>query len=155
MGKWAERLALKTLQSPNGGTDKTAERGVLSVLAVPQKGGDCDFQVAPLPGDAVAIAAPDLSTVAWTDDDIGRFITRRARLMRWGWSEPDAERLAERLVLRDRVGDDRASCAECQHHRPGRCGNHRAAGLHSPEVGRDLVAMLQRCPGFGGSVPAG
>lgn len=83
----------------------------------------------------------------WTDDDIARFSERCARLMRWGWPEADAQALAERLVIRDRSGDDRASCIECQHHRPGRCGNHRAAGLHSPDVGHDLAAMLQRCPG--------
>lgn len=89
----------------------------------------------------------DLAAVAWTDGDIARFIARRARLLRWGWAEPDAETLAERLVKRDRERDDRVSCAECQHYRPGRCGNHRRAGLHSPDVGRDLMALLQRCPG--------
>jgi len=89
-----------------------------------------------------------VSAVAWTDGDIARFIGRRTRLMRWGWPEADAETLAERLVMRDRAADDdRVNCTECHHHRPGRCGNHRAAGLHSPEVGRDLAGMLQRCPG--------
>ena len=88
-----------------------------------------------------------VSAVAWTDGDIARFSSRCTRLMRWGWPEDEAEALAERLVIRDRNGDERASCTECRHHRPGRCGNHRAAGLHSPEVGRQLAAMLQRCPG--------
>ena len=68
--------------------------------------------------------------------------------MRWGWAEPEAEKLAERLVKRDREQDDRVCCADCRHYRPGRCGNHRAALLHSPELGRDLAATLQRCPGF-------
>ena len=91
----------------------------------------------------------DLSAVEWTDADIARFIDRRARLIRWGWAEPEAEKLAERLVRRDREGDDRVSCAgECTHYRPGRCGNHRSAGLNASDVGRDLAAMLQRCPGF-------
>ena len=90
----------------------------------------------------------DLAAVAWTDADIARFLDRRARLLRWGWPEPEAEKLAERLVKRDREQDDRVSCADCRHYRPGRCGNHRAALLHSHEVGRDLAAMLQRCPGF-------
>jgi cytochrome c peroxidase len=90
----------------------------------------------------------DVSAVAWTDGDMARFIGRRTRLMRLGWPEADAETLAERLVMRDRAADDdRVSCTECHHHRPGRCGNHRAAGLHSPEVGRDLAGMLQHCPG--------
>lgn len=83
----------------------------------------------------------------WTDVDIARFLDRRARLLRWGWSEHEAEALAERLLRRDREGDDRVSCAECQHYRPGHCGDHHSALLCSPEVGRDLVGLLQRCPG--------
>ena len=90
----------------------------------------------------------DLAAVAWTDADIVAYLGRRARLVRWGWTEANAERLAERLARRDREADDRVSCADCRHYRPGRCGNHRTAGLHSGEVGRDLAAMLQRCPGF-------
>jgi hypothetical protein len=90
----------------------------------------------------------DIAAVAWTDGDIARFIDRRARLLRWGWAELDAEMLAERLVKRDRERDDRVSCAECAHYRPGRCGNHQRAGLHGVDAGRDLVSMLQRCPGF-------
>ena len=96
-----------------------------------------------------APAAPlDLAGVAWTAADIACFLERRARLLRWGWAVPDAEVLAERLTLRDRSGDARVSCADCTHYRPGRCGNHRRAGLSGLEVGRDLAAMLQRCPGF-------
>ena len=92
-------------------------------------------------GDATA-------AVAWTDADIARFIDRRARLMRWGWPEADAEKLADRLVQRDREHDVRVSCTDCQHYRPGRCGNHRRAGLHGAEVGRDWASLLQHCPGW-------
>ena len=91
---------------------------------------------------------PALDAAAWTDDNIAAFIDRRARLLRWGGAEVDAERMAERMVQRDREGDDRVSCTECRSFQPGRCGNHRRAGLHTAEVGRDLAAMLQRCPGF-------
>ena len=84
----------------------------------------------------------------WDDAEIARFLDRRGRLIRWGWAEPDAENLAERLTLRDREHDERVSCTDCGHYRPGRCGNHRRAGLQSPEVDRDLAATLQRCPGF-------
>ena len=97
-----------------------------------------------------------LTAVCWTDDNIERFQCRRDRLMRWGWAEPEAEALAERLVKRDREqDDDRVSCADCRHYRPGRCGNHRHAGLRSPDVGRPLVALLQRCPGFANNQPRG
>jgi hypothetical protein len=71
--------------------------------------------------------------------------------MRWGWAEPEAEALAGRLVLRDRERDPRVACADCTHYRPGRCSNHRRAGLASAEVGRDLAGRLQRCPGFASS----
>lgn len=77
-----------------------------------------------------------------------RFLDRRARLLRWGWPEPDAARLAERLSQRDRQPDERVSCADCRHARPGRCANHQRAGLSGPALGRDLVALLQRCPGY-------
>ena len=75
------------------------------------------------------------------------FLERRARLLRWGWKEADADALAQRLTTRDH-DDDRVSCTDCRHYRPGRCGNHRRAGLDAAEVGRDLAAMLQRCPAF-------
>jgi hypothetical protein len=90
----------------------------------------------------------DTAAVAWGDADITRFLACRARMLRWGWREHDAEAMAERLVKRDRAHDDRVSCAECHHYRPGRCGNHQHAGLQSPELGRDLALMLQRCPGI-------
>ena len=100
------------------------------------------------PTTCAAADVDDLAAVAWTDGDIARFEGRRARLMRWGWSEAEAERLVDRLVRRDREGDDRVSCTDCRHYRAGRCGNHAPAGLNGPEVGRDLATMLQRCPGF-------
>ena len=89
----------------------------------------------------------DLDAVAWTDADIARFLDRRARLLRWRWPEVEAERWAARLVQRDREADLRVSCADCAAYRPGHCGNHQRAGLLSPEVGRDWVLLLQRCPG--------
>jgi hypothetical protein len=92
--------------------------------------------------------APDLSAVAWTDADIGRFAAVRGRLLRWGWPEVESEALADGIVRARRDGDDRRTCAECAHLRAGRrCGNARAAGL-VPELPRELVTLLQRCPGF-------
>ena len=94
------------------------------------------------------ITADSLAGVAWTDADIDAFTERRARLMRWGWPELEAEALAERLVRRAREHDDRTSCTDCAHFRPGHCGNHRRAGLHGAELGRDLAGLMQRCAGF-------
>jgi hypothetical protein len=84
----------------------------------------------------------------WQDADIARFTARVQRFARLGIGAEDADDMAERLTLRDRDGDDRVMCAECANYRPGRCGSHKAAGLHSPELGRDLAGMLQRCAGF-------
>ena len=91
---------------------------------------------------------PGSAAVAWTDAEIARFTERRARLMRWGWPEAEAEKLADRLLRRDREPDDRVSCIDCTHYWPSRCGNHGHAGLQAPDVGRDLASLLQRCPGF-------
>ena len=77
-----------------------------------------------------------------------RFAARRARLIRWSWPQDEAQAMAERLARRDLAGDDMVSCTECKFYRPSRCGNHRGARLHSPELGRDLTRSLQRCPGF-------
>lgn len=140
MGRWAARYAEKLAAPLQGGTDKTDKRGVLSVLAVTPGRGANDSQAQPGPGD--------LDALAWSGGDIARFLDRRARLMRWRWPEAEAERLAARLVRRDREADPRVSCAECGAYKPGRCANHRRAGLGSPEVGPDLVALLQCCPGF-------
>ncbi len=85
---------------------------------------------------------------AWADAEIFAFTTRVQMLLRRGLGENDAADLAERLTLRDREGDDRRMCVECGAYRPGRCGNHRRAGLGGADVGRDLAAMLQRCAGF-------
>ncbi len=44
--------------------------------------------------------------------------------------------------------DPRVRCTDCQHFRPWRCGNFRAAGLRHPDVGPALSELPQRCPGF-------
>ena len=143
MGKWIERLQSKTAHPLAGGTDETPKTplvGVLSVMAVTPQGGCANSS----PTDS----GPDLSAVAWTDEDIARFLARRARLLRWGWCEAEAEKLADRLARRDREQDERVSCTDCRRYRPRRCGNHRQAGLTTPDLGRDLAVLLQRCPGF-------
>jgi hypothetical protein len=76
-------------------------------------------------------------------------VARLARLIRWGWPQPEAERVAARLARPDgEAGDDRRMCVACQHYRPHRCANHRHAGLVTAEVSRALATLPQRCPGF-------
>ena len=134
------------------GPESEQRRG-LSQLSQMSQGFKCKRPATPEPTTTTDPTTTDLAPaflalVAWTDSDIARFTARRDRLIRWGYSTTDAEGLAERLTMRDRSGDDRVSCTECKVYRPGRCGNHRAARLHSPELGHDLAGMLQHCPGF-------
>lgn len=148
MGRWTTRYAEKLAAPPEDGTDKTAKRGVLSVLAVTPQEGPGVFSAVPVAPTAPTATAHHLAQVAWTDGDNARFFDRRARLLRWRWPEAEAERWAARLVRRDREADPRVSCAECCHYRPGQCSNHRRAGLLKPDVARDLASLLQRCDGF-------
>ena len=77
-----------------------------------------------------------------------RFRARAAHCRRLGFTADEAEDLAEQLHLRDLHADFRHLCVECQHYRPGRCGNHAAAGLATNIVGRELATMFQHCNGF-------
>ncbi len=82
--------------------------------------------------------------------EIDTFTARLARFTDRGLILADAEALADKLVIRDREGDDRRLCLECRHLRgegPYRCGNARAAGLHA-DLARGLVLTLQRCHGY-------
>lgn len=150
MGRWAALYADELAAPTDGSTVKTDNRRVLSVLAVPDDRGAAVFVAPPVLSGAwpAGLDSQPLAAVSWTDGDITRFVERRGRLLRWGWAEDEAERLANKLVTRDRKTDPRVSCTDCGHYRPGRCGNHRQAGLQQPDVGRDLAASLQRCTGF-------
>lgn len=129
------------------------KKGVSSPLAV-SDGGEirhspaANAKAGRRPNSRASPATEFMAPVAWTDADIARFTARRDRLIHREWSTIEAEAMAERLTQGDRAGDERVSCLDCKHYRPGRCGNHRAARLTSPEVGRDLAALPQHCHGF-------
>lgn len=90
------------------------------------------------------------SAVNWDDAEIDAFLARRDRLVRWGWPEPVADAYAERLVRRDRDGDDRRMCVECSALDPlGRCLVAAAGRLRGASRRLEPVpAVLQRCEGF-------
>ena len=115
---------------------RDVKREVLTLLALEQQ------------PDGLGASHDAFEPPARTDDESALCLVRRSRMVRWGWAEPDAAALARRLAKRDRDQDDRVSCIDCRHFRPGRCGNYRGAGLRLPEVGHDLAGMLQRCAGF-------
>ena len=93
---------------------------------------------------------------AWNTGEIEQFNRRAALFVRRGANDVQAEALADRLVRRDREEDDRHLCHECRHLRGGLpgwiCGNGAAAGIAVSGWGAglpaQLVAQLQRCPGF-------
>jgi virulence-associated protein VagC len=84
----------------------------------------------------------------WDDAEIATFVARVALFVRRGMSATDADDLSERLVLRDRDGDQMHVCVECSHYRSGQCASHRRAGLRSRDVGCNFARLLQRCAGF-------
>ena len=87
---------------------------------------------------------------AMNGQELDTLMARQALFCQRGAAPQDAERLADRLVNRDRDDDDRRLCLECRHLRgagPYRCGNARAAGLHA-DLARGLVLTLQRCHGY-------
>ena len=80
------------------------------------------------------------------DAELATMAQRQARFERLGLHHEEAARLADKLLLRDREGDDRRLCLECTHLR-GRPGAWRCptpGGMGAP-----LVAQLQRCPSWG------
>lgn len=106
---------------------------------------------------AVNDAAPavsvsdDCGNPAMTAREVDTFTARLARFTEKGLTLEDGERLADKLVIRDREGDDRRLCLECAHlHGAGRwrCGNWQAASVARQGLARDLVLILQRCSGF-------
>lgn len=114
------------------------------------------------PFDACKDPAPDPDRHCWphsTAMNTAELDTMTARLARFtdkGMGLIEAERLADKLVLRDREGDDRRLCLECSHlqgHGRWRCGNWQAANVAPQGLAPDLVVMLQRCAGFKSAVP--
>lgn len=83
--------------------------------------------------------------------EIDSLTARLAQFTDKGVGYDKSEQLADRLVIRDREGDDRRLCLECarlQGHDRWCCSNWQAADVARDGLARDLVLMLQRCPGF-------
>ncbi|GEM_PF-927911 len=96
-------------------------------------------------------------STAMTGSEIDLFTARLARFTTKGVIHGDAELLADKLVTRDRGGDDRALCLECTHlagygRSSWRCINWQRAGIarqaRDAQLPADLVFQLQRCNGF-------
>ena len=93
---------------------------------------------------------------AMTGREIDTFTARLHHFTRRGLAELDAEKLADKLVTRDRESDDRRLCLECAH-LAGHgsvwgCRNWQQAGIASmarhAQLAAALVIQPQRCDGF-------
>lgn len=111
----------------------------------PATAPDRPHKLTPAEGDATH-AQP------WDDAACARFTARVGLFLRRGINAADADELAERLHLRDRVDDDRRLCLECRN-LAGRTTARRCAAGEVPDLPADLVTRLQRCPGFWGVTP--
>lgn len=88
---------------------------------------------------------------AMNETEIDTLMTRLALFTGKGATVQDAEKQADRLMMRDREGDDRRLCLECAHLHgvgPWHCGNWRQSGMAQGGTPRDTVALLQRCRGY-------
>lgn len=97
--------------------------------------------------DQVVCAQED----AMTDAEIVVFLRRVAQFTFKGITFEDGERMGEKLLQRDRSGDDRRACLECAFlsgRHQWRCRNWQHAGLHSADLAHELTLLLQRCDGF-------
>ena len=93
-------------------------------------------------------------TTAMNTAEIDALTARVHLFTRRGIGGTESEGLADGLVIRDRDGDDRRLCLECQHLRGGgrswACNQWRAAGHGAAGIPADMVMLLQRCDGFKG-----
>lgn len=101
-------------------------------------------------------------SIAMNSQEIDTLIVRLKEFTRKGVAFPEAELLADQLVLRDRDDDKRRLCVEC-HHLQGNVGRWRcvnavkarmAVGVANVSIPADLTQQLQRCPGFSAEKPS-
>ena len=89
---------------------------------------------------------------AMTGAEIDRFTGRLVLFTAKGLTANDAEVLADKLLIRDRDGDDRRICLECSFlsgwNGRRQCRGLQYAGMGGPLVSAGQVALLQRCGGF-------
>lgn len=94
---------------------------------------------------------PSLMTAA-TEAEIQVMQSRLALFAYLGVQVDVADRLADKLMQRDREGDDRRLCFECQHligfGGSYRCSQWRQAHIAPVGLAGELAMTLQRCPMF-------
>ncbi len=86
-----------------------------------------------------AIRPDVLALVGLTDQEAGTMSARFAMLRRAGHGTEDAERVADALLQRDRLGLDHVACVECRRLSGRRCTAGEPVGM---------AHELRRCPAF-------
>lgn len=179
---WIERARFELAARPSSGADETDRTLVSSVSSVPGKALRAQLSpplpplssvssvaaqrdVAPLASAAgghleaarrsgnpylTATQGDDCHAYGWSDAEICTFQERARRFALLG--RQDSEHLAERLTLRDRQGDGRHLCLECQELDPsGVCAAARRGQLGIAEHRfKPTPDVLMRCSGFRG-----
>lgn len=86
----------------------------------------------------------------WGDREILRFTFRAGLFQRRGLTKDEAERMADRLALRDQEKDGRRICLECRHlQQTGGCFAAQQGWLPNTSSGHQPVRdLLQRCEQF-------
>ena len=124
------------------------------------------------PEIAAAVIVPALDPDRWcwphseamTGREIDTFTVRLHHFTQRGLVESDAEKLADKLVTRDRESDDRRLCLECAHLAGLTVGSWSCRNWQRAEVANksrdarlpaELVSTLQRCDGFNNQVHIG
>ena len=170
---WAERAKAATAQKGQNGTVKTDETAISRLLTVSAVAAEAvsakperlsTVLAVPSP---VKLEKPDLASTLTEDPDlwcwpysiamsrpeIEKFTARLKLFSYFGINGGVAEKLADRLVVRDREDDDRSLCLECAHlSLVWSCVNSRNAGISvqysDSKLPSDFVIQLQRCPCF-------
>ena len=86
--------------------------------------------------------APTIQGKDFTDIEAARAKERMQRFINKGVGPEVAQRIAHRLITRDREQDDRRSCAECGHQEDNRCSIGHSA------IGGFRITELFRCKRF-------
>ena len=163
--------SLATVTGATGATDKpdslpsVASVATVSVAIAQKQAANDPAQVLAMVSTLVSSTAaviddPDRwcwpHSQAMTGREIDTFTARLHHFARRGLTEPDAQRLADKLVTRDRDADDRRLCLECAHLAGHAsvwgCRNWQRAAIASKardaQLPAALVIQLQRCDGF-------
>jgi len=176
MSTWAERAKAAISQKCQNGTAETDETAVSRLLAVSAVAKETvsakpeqfpSVLAAPSQEELVkrdsSIAAIDgldrrcfLHSTAMNVREIDALTLRLARFSNKGLTLLAAERLADKLAMRDRESDARRVCMECDHlagYGAGswRCVNWKVAGVsireRDSQLPADFVVLLQLCDG--------